>query len=82
MSLQKKKKKKKAIIDKTVLSLEPINVFVPLSMSQENSPSPSLDSVPKVLAHPIRDSRKSKGVVNDITTNMDEIALYHSLKLK
>lgn len=74
MSLQKKKNKK-VVINEVVLSPKPINVFSPLPMSQECAPSPSPCSVPKVLAHPILDSRKGNGIVNDFTTNLNRIAL-------
>lgn len=80
--LQKKKEKKKTIIDKVALSPEPINVSSPLSMSQERAPSPSPYLVPKVPTHPIRDSRKGKGFVSDLTTYVDGIALYQGSEHK
>lgn len=73
------KKKKKVVIDEPALNLEPLNAFEPLSMSQEQHGTPPPYSSPKEPGHYIWDSRKGKGILNNLTTNMDRIDLYRGL---
>lgn len=72
-------KNKNKTMDRPGLKLEPFNIFEPSLPSPGWHTSPSPSSEPQVHGDPIKDSRKGKGFVNDLTTDVDVMALYHGM---
>lgn len=76
------KRKINVTIDEPVLRTMPLNIIEPLptSLDRHTSPPPSLG--PQASAPSVRDLRKRKGVIDDLTTNIDGIALYQGMTPK
>lgn len=72
------KRKKKVTIEKLV----PLNVIEPSPTSLDQHTSPIVSFGQQAPTLPVRDSRKMKGVINDIVINVEGVALYMGIILE
>lgn len=70
---------KKSSMDKPMLNLDSLNIYVSLSSLQEELRTPHPNSGSKEPGHLTKDVRKRKAILNDPTTDVDRIVLNRDL---